>query len=166
MLHTYFSALLRSPRVIEINKIITPSACHSDTLSRYLNMQRRIPIVFNCSCRRNGRWVSPIPIYTQHFRYIIRFVPSFLSWRTIVFLRPLLQKGSFSGEPFPNKNDLTDPDEQEHHSFHHRALHHAPMVVFCGCGDGRGISANTEYRISIAARQKWERIRCIVSGDK
>lgn len=91
-----------------------------------------------------------------NFRYIHKMhsLPSSLSWQTIAFSCPLLQKCSLSGEPFPNKNDLTDPDEQEHHSFDHRALYHAPMIVGCGCGDDRSMSAKRPKKlISFVTRQ-------------
>lgn len=48
---------------------------------------------------------------------------------------PLLQDVPLPREPFPNKKYLTNPDDKQNGSFHHRALHHARMVIFCSCGD-------------------------------
>lgn len=57
-------------------------------------------------------------------------------------LRPLLEEGPFPREPLPHKNNLANPNEQEHDSFQHRALHHARMVVFGSCDNRGAIGAN------------------------
>lgn len=45
-------------------------------------------------------------------------------------------------EPAADEKYLTHPDHKENDSLHHRALHHAPVILFCTCNHGEGVGAN------------------------